>query len=123
LYGKLRRDGAKPWLDEEDLLPGQKWEEEISVAVRKADAVVVCLSKQAVTRAGFFHKEISFALDVLDRQPESAIYLIPVKLEDCEIPTRLQRLHCVNVRDDKGYDKLILSLFARATQLNLQSVV
>lgn len=120
LYGKLRRDGAKPWLDEEDLLPGQRWEEVISDAVRKADAVVVCLSKQAVTRAGFFHKEISFALDVLDQQPESAIYLIPVKLENCEIPKRLQHLHCVTISDDKGYDKLVGSLYARASQLNLQ---
>ncbi len=122
LYAKLKGNGATPWLDEEDLLPGQQWETEIPKAVRDADAVVVCLSTEAVNRAGYFHKEIAFALDVLDRQPESAIYLIPVKLADCEIPERLKHLHCVSVADDGGYQKLLRSLAARAKQLKLSGV-
>jgi hypothetical protein len=32
LYQKLQADGFAPWLDEEDLLPGQKWEQEIPKA-------------------------------------------------------------------------------------------
>jgi hypothetical protein len=119
LYRKLALNGAQPWLDEEDLLPGQEWEVEIPKAVRKADAVVVCLSANAVNNAGYFHKEIVFALDALDRQPEASIYLIPVKIGECEVPERLKHLHYVNITDNKGYEKLVRSLRARARQLRL----
>lgn len=33
LYQQLRREGVKPWLDEEDLLPGQNWDQEIREAI------------------------------------------------------------------------------------------
>ena len=122
LYRQLGSDGAKPWLDEEDLLAGQTWQEEIPKAVREADAVVVCLSQAATNRAGYFHKEIKFALDALDHQPEGSIYLIPVKLEACSIPERLAHLHCISLEEDRGYDKLKKSLLARARQLRLDAV-
>ena len=32
LYRRLKKDGFEPWLDEEDLIPGQDWE----TAIRKA---------------------------------------------------------------------------------------
>jgi hypothetical protein len=34
LYGRLKQDGFRPWLDEEDLLPGHDWNDEIRRAVR-----------------------------------------------------------------------------------------
>ena len=44
LYKRLQADGFEPWLDEEDLLPGQEWAKEIPKAVRAAEAILVCLS-------------------------------------------------------------------------------
>ena len=49
LYQRLCVDEFKPWLDEEDLLPGQKWPQEIPKAVKAAHIVVVCLSAQSTT--------------------------------------------------------------------------
>lgn len=46
LYTRLTKDGVDAWLDKAKLLPGQDWELEIRKAVREADVVVVCLSKQ-----------------------------------------------------------------------------
>jgi hypothetical protein len=43
LYRRLKDDGFDLWLDEEDLLPGQDWELEISRAVRRSDMIIVCL--------------------------------------------------------------------------------
>ncbi|MFY9819769.1 MAG: toll/interleukin-1 receptor domain-containing protein [Thermoanaerobaculia bacterium] len=122
LYRKLGQNGAQPWLDEEDLLPGQKWEQEIPRAVKDSHAVIVCLSDNAVNRAGYFHKEISFALDILDRQPENSIYLIPVKIGPSTIPDRLKHLHCVDITNNTGFKKLLQSLLARANQLHLGSL-
>lgn len=52
LYERLLAEGFDPWLDEEKLLPGQKWKTEIPKAVRASDVVIVCLSRSAVNKAG-----------------------------------------------------------------------
>src|SRR5688500_14796751 len=79
LYRKLRADGVEPWLDEEALLGGQRWEEQIVEAVTGSDVVIVCLSPQAVSEAGFRHREIKLALDTAEKQPEGTNFLIPLK--------------------------------------------
>ena len=113
LYRRLRNDGIHPWLDEEDLLPGQDWSHEISKAVRSSAVVLVCLSKGSITKAGFVQKEIRHVLDVADEQPEGNIFLIPVRLEDCDVPERLCRWQWVNLFESGGYDKLLKSLRVR----------
>lgn len=114
LYTRLLSDGARPWLDENDLLPGQDWQLEIRNAIRRSDVVLVCLSAQSVTRAGFAQREIRFALDVADEQPEGTIFVIPVLLEECRVPDRLSQLHWVRLYDADGYTKLLRALHARA---------
>ncbi|MEW6401598.1 MAG: toll/interleukin-1 receptor domain-containing protein [Chloroflexota bacterium] len=63
LYKRLVAEGVDAWLDQEKLLPGQDWRREIPRAVREADVVVVCLSKNSITKEGYVQKEIKFALD------------------------------------------------------------
>jgi formylglycine-generating enzyme required for sulfatase activity len=120
LYHRLRAAGFDPWLDEEKLLPGQNWQLEIPQAVRSSDAVVICLSRRAVTKAGFVQKEIRYALDVADEQPEGAIFLIPLRLEECEVPQRLRRWQWVDFFEEKGYERLMRALRARAKSLGLK---
>ncbi|MCD4766018.1 MAG: SUMF1/EgtB/PvdO family nonheme iron enzyme [Methanosarcinales archaeon] len=114
LYQRLSSDGFDPWLDEEKLLPGQEWEVEIAKAVQTSDVVIVCLSHKATNKAGYVHKEIKDALDEAEKQPEGTIYLIPLKLEECDVPERLQRWHWVNLFEEKGYERLMGSLSLRA---------
>jgi hypothetical protein len=91
LYRRLITENIDAWLDEERLLSGQDFNFEIAKAVRKADVVIVCLSRESIIKAGFIQKEIKYALDVADEQPEGAIFLIPLKLQECEVPERLRR--------------------------------
>jgi hypothetical protein len=110
LYHRLQNDDFAPWLDVESLLPGQDWEHEIRKAVREADVVVVCLSASSASRKGFAQKEIRFALDVADEQPEGEIYIIPLRLEEVDLPERLSHWHWVNYFETDGYEKLKASL-------------
>ncbi len=112
LYQQLKNDGFQPWLDEENLLPGQDWELEIEKAVESADIILVCLSQSSVTKVGYVQKEIKFALDIADRQPEGSIFIIPVKLQDCQIPRRLSNKQWVDLYTDavKGYSRLVTAL-------------
>jgi formylglycine-generating enzyme required for sulfatase activity len=119
LYRRLREDGVEPWLDEEDLLLGQEWEPEIVKAVRVADVIVVCLSRGSITREGFVQKEISFALDVAKEKPPGTIFLIPLRLEECELPDRLRGWHAGSLYEERGYERLLRALQNRAGGLGL----
>ncbi len=95
------------------MVPGQDWEREIRQAIREADVVAVCLSQSSTTKAGYVQKEIKFALDVADEQPEGTIFAIPVRLEECSVPERLSRLQWVDLFVDSGYARLLRALSAR----------
>jgi len=119
LYNKLTTDGFIPWLDEENLLPGQDWDAEISKAVRGSHVVIVCLSKASTTKAGYVQKEIKVALDVADEQPDGTIFIIPLRLEECTVPDRLKKWQWVDLFDPKGYQRLAIALKTRAADLQL----
>jgi ATP-dependent Clp protease ATP-binding subunit ClpC len=120
LYARLKEGHFDPWLDEEDLLPGQEWEFEITNAVRSCQVVVVCLSPDSVSKAGYLQREIKKVLDVADEQPEGTIYVIPLKLAECEVPSRLRRWHWVSMFEAKGFERLVLALRERAHAVGLQ---
>jgi hypothetical protein len=117
LYQRLLYDRIHPWLDEEELLPGQKWRLEIERVLRNIPAVIVCLSRNSVTKQGYVQKEIAIALDALDQQPDGAIHVVPARLEECDVPDRLQNLHYCNLYTEAGYNRLLLALRFRARQL------
>lgn len=119
LYKKLSADGFAPWLDEENLLPGQDWDAEIRKAVRDSHVVIVCLSKASTTKAGYVQKEIKVALDVADEQPEGTIFIVPVRLEECNVPDRLKKWQWVDLFSPKGYQKLVAALKVRAANIHL----
>ena len=116
LYERLTKDGVDAWLDKENLLPGQDWELEIRKAVREADVVVVCLSKQ-FNQAGFRQKEVRLALDTAMEKPEGEIFIIPARLEECETPESLRKWHWVDLFEENGYEMLLNSIELRAEKL------
>jgi hypothetical protein len=119
LCNLLASDGAQPWLDEWDILPGQDWELEIQKALRAADIVIVCLSSRSVSKEGYVQKEIALAIEVSHEKPEGTIFLVPVRLDDCVVPHRLKRWQWVDFFSNGGYAKLIASCTHRAEQLGL----
>jgi TIR domain-containing protein/trypsin-like peptidase len=110
LYQQLRAVNVLPWLDERDILPGQDWDLEIRLAIRASQAIIVCLSERAVTKRGYVQKEIKNALDIADEQPEGAIFLIPLRLEPCEVPDRLRRWQWVDLFQQDGFEQLARTL-------------
>lgn len=116
LYYDLLTCGVEPWLDEENLLPGQDWKYEIRKAVRESNIVIVCLSRTSVNKTGFVQNEIKYALDVADEKPEGSIFLIPARLEECSLPDRLSGRQWVDLFQENGFERLLKSLQAYASQ-------
>ncbi|NTV38160.1 MAG: toll/interleukin-1 receptor domain-containing protein [Anaerolineales bacterium] len=127
-YQKLRAEGwIQPWLEEEDLLPGQDSRLEIEKAVRNADAVLVFLSSRSVTQEGNLQRELRLALDVADEKPEGAVFVIPVRLDDCSLPQRLRTWKPVDAfpadRRDWAYQRVLASIRLRAEAVGHASSV
>jgi hypothetical protein len=126
LYKKLNNDSIQVWFDEENLLPGQDWDSEIQNAVRQSDVVIICLSSKSVTKEGYVQKEIKIALDVADQKPEDTIFIVPVRLEECNVPQRLRRWQWIDIFspvsaiDEANYKKLIRSVELRAEQIQVR---
>lgn len=119
LYQRLHEAQIAPWLDEKELLPGQIWRREIPRAVETADVVLVCLSEASQTSSGYLQHEITFALDVADRQPPDSIFLIPLRLTECTVPERLARWQWVNLYEPEGFSRLLRALQVRAAELGV----
>lgn len=91
LYHWLRQQGLEPWMDKQKLLPGQNWPRAIEHAIEASDFFVACFSQRAVSKRGQFQAELRYALDCAARLPLEQIYLIPVRLEECQVPLRISR--------------------------------
>jgi formylglycine-generating enzyme required for sulfatase activity len=124
LYQRLNTEGwVDPWLDEEKLLPGQDWDLEIEKAVEAADAVVICLSNNSVTKEGYIQREMRFVLRIADFKPEGTVFVIPVRLDDCPMPRRLSMWQYVDYfpesRKNWAYQRILTSLSVRAEKLRI----
>jgi len=89
----LRSAGCSPWLDKDKLLPGQNWPRAIECAIEVSDIFVACFSPRSVLKRGQFQSELRYALDCARKRPLSepadAVFIIPVRLEECTVPRRI----------------------------------
>jgi formylglycine-generating enzyme required for sulfatase activity len=124
LHARLLAEGwIDPWLDEEKLYPGQDWDIEIEKAVEAAHAVIVFLSKNSVNKEGYVQRELRFVLDIALTKPEETIFVIPLRLEACELPRRLRAYQFADYfpaeQRERAYERLLYSLKLRAKNLDI----
>lgn len=83
IFEDLDQKGIDVWFNVKHLRPGQRWKTEIVKAIRSSDYFLALLSRKSVSKRGFVQKELKEALEVVDELPESQIFVIPVRLDDC----------------------------------------
>jgi len=91
LCGELQKAGFDPWMDEEKLLPGQNWPRAIEQAIEVADYVVLCFSCRSVDKRGYFQLEVRYALEVSSCVPLDEVFLMPIRLGECNVPLQIAR--------------------------------
>jgi len=108
LYDQLLAiESLEPCFDDEILLPGGDWEQEVAKAIGSAAVVVVCLSPNAITLANDLHWEITYALKVATKRAGAPPLLIPLKLAECHIPQQLAHWSWINWFEKKGPERLL----------------
>jgi hypothetical protein len=110
LYRELTEAGLNIWMDTERLVPGQQWPSEIERALKHSDVVIICLSHVSIQKRGFMQRELKKTLDRLQEKLETDIYLIPARLDDCEIPESLSNIQWVDLFKEGGTGQLIRAI-------------
>lgn len=89
-YADLEAAAFAPWMDVRKLLPGQNWPRALEAAIETSDFFLACFSSHSVRKRGGFQAEIRYALDCARQVPLDQIFLVPVRLDVCEVPRAVQ---------------------------------
>ena len=104
LEDELRNLGIDVWIDQGNILGGDTWHEEISVAIDGCVAFILVLSKNAI-RSQEVSRELSLAYNKNKKR-------IPVVIEDVIIPPTMEYplvgLHYLDFREEKFVDNLLM---------------
>jgi len=103
IYQDLKRYGLDVWIDYEKILPGQHWKIITEKSIRQSKYFLLLLSSNSVTKRGFIQKEMKIAYEILEQCSEEDIYLIPVRVNDCEPSLKISDIHYINVFPETEY--------------------
>jgi hypothetical protein len=122
VHQRLKAEGFQPWLDEEDLLPGQLWNQEIRRTLKDSDFILIFFSQNSVAKRGYVQREMKLALDAWEEVPEGQIHTIPIRLDACQIPEQFKPFQWVDLFAAGGLDRLIRAIQAGMTQRQPRSI-
>ena len=110
LYQDLKNAGLIPWRDKDAIRVGENWKIAIRKAIKTNRYFIPLFSSNSVEKIGYIQKEFKYAIDNYDKFPESQIYIIPARLDDCQIPyEKLEDIQYVDLFPD--WDKGINQIF------------
>jgi len=113
IYDDLRIAGVSPWIDKENILPGDKWKLKIKEAIKSCSYFLAILSSHSVSKEGYVQHELKIAMDVLEEKPPTKRFLIPAKIDNCK--PQDDRLNDIQYADfslnyDRGFSKVLKAI-------------
>lgn len=115
----LRAHGLRTWIDIENIVPGERWEVAIESVLERADFVVICLSGNSVSKRSFAQREIKRTVRAEEQMLVDDIFLIPVRLESCELPVNLKDFQWVDAFTDAGFTEVTKAIAEGCRRRNL----
>ncbi|WXL27776.1 toll/interleukin-1 receptor domain-containing protein [Ectopseudomonas mendocina] len=109
---KLRSNGVDAWLDKWEMKPGDSLITKIfEEGIKNAKAVIVVLSRYSVEKPWVKHELDAACV----KRINSGSKLIPVVIDDCEVPEVLQATLWEKISDTSSYqqnfDRILASIF------------
>lgn len=95
---ELKSAGFSIWMDQFDIPTGARWDDEIEKALRECQIFLIIMTPASIASANA-KDEIGYAID-------HGKHILPVLLENCEIPLRLRRMQYVDFTQmnfDEGF--------------------
>ena len=121
LFDFLKLNHFSPWLDKECLMPGQNWDFEINKELRKADFIILLISKTSIKKRGYIQKEYKLALKFYEEKLEDDIYLLPLKIDNCEVPFGFEKFQWHELNGSYDFYKILDSLNYQRKKIELDN--
>jgi len=113
-YHELKNSGFNPWIDKYDILPGQDIDYYTKTAIDHSSRIFTILLSNNSDLSGRkkFNRNLNWAIDKAQEFTGDEIFIIPIRLEDCQMPEQIKHLHPVDFfrKWEDGFDKLKKSL-------------
>lgn len=110
----LSDNGYFPWLFDEQVVPGEVLTTVLARALEMSTVVLVVVSKNLL-ESRYATVEMKKALEALHQPQAQLRSIIPVRLDDSEVPEDLSHIQWVDMREEDGTSRLLAGL-KRATQ-------
>lgn len=107
IYNLLKEHDFSPWIDVINILPGQDWQLEIEKAIHNSSIFIACLSANSVSKRGYVQAEFRKALKIVEMLPEGQVFIIPVRLNPCNVPIKFSHIQILDYFANDGPKKLI----------------
>lgn len=114
-YDAFKVAGLEPWMDRRDIPPGAVWEDALFNAIAHCDQFLFFASRNSASKRGFLQREIKRAALHWEEKLEDDLYVIPVRLEDVELPRSLSRFQRFDSFDDSRIPELVAFLLNKRT--------
>jgi len=110
LASELKKHGFNPWLDIDEITPGQVWQKAVFRALEESAVALVLVSEHLMKKGGFVQKELDIALETLQEREKDISPVVPVRLDESPVPERLAHVHWVNLFEENGLERLFAGL-------------
>lgn len=104
---RLQRVGYRPWIDVFDICGGERWFDAIQDAIRSSHLFIACISSNSVSKRGVLQRELRLALETRDGLLDRDIFLLPLRLDETELPQSLQNVQWIDYSNPSaGWQRL-----------------
>ncbi|TXH70463.1 MAG: toll/interleukin-1 receptor domain-containing protein [Thiothrix sp.] len=110
LYDYLLEHGYSPWLDKRKIRVGANWDYEIQKALKESNFIILLLSSTSVQKRGYIQREFNFAVDYSESLLDDDIYILPILLDKCAVPTRLGKFQWIEINQENSMQQILDSL-------------
>jgi len=87
--------------------PDQEWLPKTHMAISDADTILVALSRATSEPPELMQMELNRAFILLSERSPNGFFIVPIRLEECEVPITLRKLKCVDLFKKNGLNNLI----------------
>jgi TIR domain len=110
IYRLLKSKGFRPWMDTRDIAGGEDWDLAIQRAIRRANFFLAFISHFSLVKTGVLKAEMESGISIRQSHLEHERFLIPVRLEERDLPDSLKPYQWINYFDDDGPVRLLGAL-------------
>ena len=109
---KLRSKGIEAWIDEWEISPGDSLIDRIfEEGIKIAQAIVIVVSKHSISKP-WVREELNASMI---KKINGISKLIPVIIDECEVPEALHSIAWVRIKDFHNYDnefeRIVMSIY------------